>query len=52
MSCRGEAHTAGEAIRGTLTDEDVARFEAHLRPLADAGRGTKRDAVVYASAVK
>ncbi len=41
------AHTAAEAIRGALTEEEAARFEAHIRPLADAGRGTTRDAYAY-----
>jgi ubiquinone/menaquinone biosynthesis C-methylase UbiE len=46
------AHTAGEALRGALTDEEYERFEAHLRPLVDAGRGTIRSAYAYVTAVK
>ena len=46
------AHTAGESIRGALAPDEIARFESHLRPLADAGRSTKRDAVAYLWAVK
>jgi arsenite methyltransferase len=46
------AHTAREAIEGALTREEVARLEAHIRPLADAGRGVIRDASAYLSAVK
>ncbi len=46
------AHTAGEAIAGALTDEEASRFEAHLRPLADAGDGIKRDASAYLWAVR
>lgn len=36
------ARTAGEALRGALTEEEFARVEAHVRPLADTGRGTLR----------
>ncbi|MGZ4148916.1 MAG: class I SAM-dependent methyltransferase [Actinomycetota bacterium] len=46
------AHTAGEALRGALSEEEFARFEEHLRPLADSGRGVLRSAFAYLSAVK
>jgi arsenite methyltransferase len=46
------AHTAGEALRGALTPEEFDRFEAHLRPLADSGKGVIRSAFAYVSAVK
>jgi arsenite methyltransferase len=46
------AHTAREAIEGALTEEEAARLEAQIRPLADAGRGVIRDASAYLSAVK
>lgn len=46
------AHTAGEALRGALTDEEFARFEKHVRPLADSGRGVIRSAFAYVWAVK
>jgi ubiquinone/menaquinone biosynthesis C-methylase UbiE len=46
------AHTVGEALRGALTEEELARFERHIRPLADAGRATKRSAFAYLYAVK
>jgi ubiquinone/menaquinone biosynthesis C-methylase UbiE len=46
------AHTAGEALRGALTPEEFARFERHVRPLADAGRGMIRAAWAYLSAFK
>ncbi len=46
------AHTAGEALRGALTAEEFARFEAHLRPLVDSGQGTIRSAFAYVTAVK
>ncbi len=46
------AHTAGEALREALTEEEFARFEHHIRPLADAGRGTKRSAFAYLYALK
>jgi len=40
------------SIRAALTDEELARFEKHLRPLADAGQGTLRLACAYLRAVK
>jgi arsenite methyltransferase len=46
------ARTTGEALRGALTDEELARFEKHVRPLADAGRGTLRSAFAYLRAIK
>jgi arsenite methyltransferase len=46
------AHTAGEAIRGALKPDEAKRFEAHLRPLADSGRGVKRSAFAYLQAIK
>jgi SAM-dependent methyltransferase len=46
------AHTAGEEISAALTAEEAERFERHLRPLADAGRGVKRSASAYLVAVK
>jgi ubiquinone/menaquinone biosynthesis C-methylase UbiE len=46
------AHTAGEALHGALTDEEFARFEAHLRPLVDSGQGTIRSAFAFVTAVK
>jgi len=46
------AHTVGEAIRGALTPEEAERFEAHLRPLVDAGIAVKRLAFAYLWAVK
>jgi ubiquinone/menaquinone biosynthesis C-methylase UbiE len=46
------ARTIGEALRGALSDEELARFEKHIRPLADAGRGTLRLACAYLRAVK
>jgi arsenite methyltransferase len=46
------ARTIGEALRGTLSDEELARFEKHVRPLTDAGRSTLRSAFAYLRAVK
>jgi SAM-dependent methyltransferase len=41
------ARTTAEAIAAALTREEAERFEAHLRPLVDAGRGRKRSAFAY-----
>ncbi|MDP9222856.1 MAG: methyltransferase domain-containing protein [Actinomycetota bacterium] len=46
------APTAGETIRETLTSEEAERFEAHLRPLVDSGRGVRRSAFAYLRAGK
>ncbi len=46
------AQTVGEAIGGALTADEAHRFEAHLRPLVDSGRGLKRSAFAYLWAVK
>jgi arsenite methyltransferase len=46
------AQTPGEELRAALTPEEAQRFEQHLRPLADAGRGVKRSAFAYLVAVK
>jgi ubiquinone/menaquinone biosynthesis C-methylase UbiE len=46
------ARTTGEALRGALTDEEYTRFEKHVRPLVDTGRGTIRSAFAYLRAVK
>ena len=46
------ALTAGESIRGALTPDEAARFEAHLRPLVEEGRATKRSAFAYLWAVR
>ena len=41
------AHTIRESIEGALTPEERARFEAHLKPLADARRAVNRSAFAY-----
>jgi ubiquinone/menaquinone biosynthesis C-methylase UbiE len=46
------AHTAGEAIRGALTEVERTQLEEHIRPLADEGRGTRRFAAAYLRAVR
>lgn len=46
------ARAIGEALRGALSDEELARFEKHGRPLVDAGRSTLRSAFAYLRAVK
>jgi ubiquinone/menaquinone biosynthesis C-methylase UbiE len=46
------AKTPGEVISETLTPEEAGRFEAHLRPLVDSGRGIKRSAFAFLQARK
>jgi hypothetical protein len=46
------AGTAGESIRAALNEEEQERFEQHIKPLADAGRGTRRAAFCYLRAIK
>jgi arsenite methyltransferase len=46
------AQTPGETISEALTPEEAQRFEAHLRPLADAGKGIRRSAFTYLWALK
>ena len=52
MAPNPNAQTVGETIRGALTTQEAQRFEEHLRPLVDAGRGLKRSAFAYLWAVK
>jgi hypothetical protein len=46
------AQAAGETIREALTSEEATRFEAHLRPLVDSGKGVRRSASAYLRAGK
>ncbi len=41
------APTVRETIDAALTPEEAARFEAHLKPMADAKRGVRRSAFAY-----
>jgi arsenite methyltransferase len=41
-----------EAMAQIFTPEETARYEAHLRPLVEAGRGVVREAFAYLAAVK
>lgn len=44
--------TPRDVIEEALTPQETNRLTAHLRPLVEAGRGVKRDAVVYLWATK
>jgi arsenite methyltransferase len=44
--------THAEAIAATLTADQADRFQAHLRPLVEAGAGTHRLAITHLWAVK
>ena len=46
------APTFEEVMQEALTPEEIARCVAHLRPLVEAGQGTRRDALAYLWAVK
>jgi arsenite methyltransferase len=46
------AHTAGEIIQGALSPKEAARFESHMKPLVDGGRGVMESAFAYLYAVK
>jgi ubiquinone/menaquinone biosynthesis C-methylase UbiE len=46
------APALGEVLAQVLTRDEVERFAAHVRPQVEAGRGTKRSAVVYLWATK
>jgi SAM-dependent methyltransferase len=46
------APTFGEAIAGALDATEAARFEEHLRPLVETGKGTRRSAVAHMWAEK
>lgn len=41
------APTLGEAIAKALTEEEAARFAAHLRPLVEDGRSIRRQSVAH-----
>lgn len=44
--------TLGEAMRQTLTAEEMHHLTAHLRPLVEQGRGRRRTATAYLWAVR
>ncbi len=44
--------TLEEAMDQALTPSEVSRFAEHLRPLVEAGEGTRRTAVAYVHASK
>jgi ubiquinone/menaquinone biosynthesis C-methylase UbiE len=46
------APTFEEVMQEALTPEEIARCVAHLRPLVEAGQGTRRDALASLWAVK
>jgi arsenite methyltransferase len=46
------AGTVQEAIDAALAPDEAARFEAHLKPLVDAGAGVMKSAFAYVRAVK
>lgn len=46
------AHTVGEVLEASLTPDERAKFEAHIRPLVEAGKGVMESAFAYVTALK
>jgi hypothetical protein len=46
------APSLSEELEGTITPEERMEFEAHFRPLVEAGKGRHKEAVVYLTATK
>jgi hypothetical protein len=44
--------TVGETIAASLSSEEAAKLEAHLRPLVEAGDASSREAHAYLTATK
>jgi hypothetical protein len=47
MSPNPNALTVRESLVGALTPDEFVRFERHIQPLADSGRGIRRSAFAY-----
>ena len=47
MSPNPNALTVREPLVGALTPDEFVRFERHIQPLADSGRGIRRSAFAY-----
>ena len=52
MAANPKIPTLAEAVEGALTSTEAEAFINHLRPLVEAGEGTRRWAVAYLWAVK
>jgi arsenite methyltransferase len=52
MAANPNIPTLREALEQALTPEERQRYEAHMRPLVEAGRGSRRMATAYLLAVK
>ncbi len=46
------APSLNEVLKRTLTPEERLEFEAHFRPLVEAGKGRYKEAVAYLTATK
>ncbi|HYB16437.1 MAG TPA: methyltransferase domain-containing protein [Streptosporangiaceae bacterium] len=42
----------GEALKRTLSPQEIAEFTAHLKPLVESGTGRERQALAYLTAAK
>ncbi|MDP9223694.1 MAG: class I SAM-dependent methyltransferase [Actinomycetota bacterium] len=52
MAWNPKIPTLKEAMEQVLTPEERIRYEAHMRPLVEAGRGSRRMASAYLCAIK
>jgi arsenite methyltransferase len=52
MAWNPKIPTLKEAMERVLTPEERIRYEAHMRPLVEAGRGSRRMASAYLHAIK
>jgi arsenite methyltransferase len=52
MAWNPKIPTLKEAMEQVLTPEERIRYEAHMRPLVEAGRGSRRMASAYLYAIK
>ena len=54
LNASGNPHipSLAEAIAQLFTADEAARYEKHVRPLVEAGRGVRREAIAYLVAAK
>jgi ubiquinone/menaquinone biosynthesis C-methylase UbiE len=52
MQWNPRAPSLADAMREVLSDEEAAALTAHIRPLVEAGQGSRRSAIAYLSALR